>query len=172
MDVKSRGSALGEILNLFREFFNFLGLFDDGHGKCGSGIRFIHLTLEIGGHFIEFGDVLPESFLIRALDGLRIWGAWLLQVRRSIWGRVRWGKPWPSGQFPNLVLAARREESLRQRRRQPQPIPLTSGVLILALVTSVKQNPDGRTASDNAFAVAKLPKPTFSPFFGVSQDAK
>src|SRR5690242_4795921 len=80
----NRGSAPGEILNLLREFFNFLRLFDDRHRKRGGWVRLIDLVLEVGGHFIEFGDVCPENFLIGKLNGFWIGCAWILQA----WGSI------------------------------------------------------------------------------------
>src|SRR5947208_16552351 len=97
MEMKSRESAPGEILDLLREFFNFLRLFHDGHRKRRSGIRLIDLVLKVRGHFIEFGDVCPESSLIGKFNGFGIGGAWILQARGSVGVAARGVNPGPRG---------------------------------------------------------------------------
>ena len=41
----ARRLALGVVLDLFREFFDFFGLFQHGQGKHSGGIGFFHLGL-------------------------------------------------------------------------------------------------------------------------------
>ena len=41
------GSALGAFLDLPRQPFDFLGFFDEGQGKHGSGVRFFDLIFEL-----------------------------------------------------------------------------------------------------------------------------
>jgi hypothetical protein len=54
MDKGSRASALGEILDLFGEFFDLLGLFHHGDGLPGRRVCFVDLVLELGDSVEEF----------------------------------------------------------------------------------------------------------------------
>lgn len=79
-----RGSALGEALDLLREFLDLLGFFQDGQGVRGLWVGFFELVLELGNHLIEFRYIGSEFYLVGALNGLGVRAAGLVQAWRLV----------------------------------------------------------------------------------------
>jgi hypothetical protein len=91
-----KSSAPGMFLDLFRQFFDFFRLFDQGDGKDGGRIRFFDFVLELSGKIKEFLNVLLYGFLVLLEHGLGSGAGWVvggalgLLIAAGHWRRDGW----------------------------------------------------------------------------------
>jgi hypothetical protein len=91
-----KSSASGTFLDLFRQFFYFFRLFNQGDGKHGGRIRLFDFALKLGGKIKEFLNVLLYGFLVLLEHGLGNGAGWVvgrtlgLLIAAGHWRRDDW----------------------------------------------------------------------------------